>query len=49
MPTQIAPTPILYGKEAEEVLKEARTEPSEKSKENARKLIKFFEHFTEEK
>lgn len=48
MATQIAATPILYGKEAERVLREAKTLPSEKSKENASKLINFFKRFTDE-
>ncbi|MDU1604733.1 MAG: hypothetical protein E6845_17385 [Clostridium sp.] len=42
MTTQIMATPILYGKEAERVLREAKTMPSEKSKENGRKLLELF-------
>lgn len=42
MATQIAATPVLYGKEALNVLMEAKTKPSTKSKENEKKLLKVF-------
>lgn len=42
MATQIAATPILYGEEAMKVWEEANTIPSEKARENGRKLIKKF-------
>lgn len=42
MATQIMATPILYGKEAQKVLKEVKTMPSEKSKENGKKLLELF-------
>lgn len=46
MATQIAPTPILYGEEARRVIREAKTMPSEKSKENGQKLLNYFKRFT---
>lgn len=45
MLTQIAPTPILYGEEARQVIKEAKTIPSERSKENGQKLVNYFNKF----
>ena len=42
MATQIAATPILYGAEAMKVIEEIKVMPSEKSKENGRKLIEYF-------
>ncbi len=46
MATQIAATPILYGKEAEKVMKEAKMPQTKKAKENAIKLMDFFNKFT---
>ncbi|NFH40668.1 hypothetical protein [Clostridium sporogenes] len=45
MTTQIAATPILYGEEAKKVIMEAKTTPSEKAKENGKKLMNYFEKF----
>lgn len=42
MATQIAATPILYGKEAEKVLNESKTQRSSKAKENEIALLKLF-------
>lgn len=42
MATQIMATPILYGAEARKVLQEIKIAPSEKSKENGRKLLELF-------
>lgn len=47
MPTQIAPTPIIYGEEAREIMREAKTPPSEKSIENAKKFREYFDEFME--
>jgi hypothetical protein len=46
MATQIAATPVLYGKEAKKVLKEAKTTQTRKSKENAQNIISYFSKFT---
>ena len=43
MATQIAATPILYGKEAEKVLKEAKVKQSAKAKEKEVGLLKLFQ------
>lgn len=45
MPTQIEPTPIIYGEEASKIMREAETPPSEKSKENAKKFREYFSKF----
>ena len=45
MATQIAATPVLCGREAKRVMKEAKTMPSEKSKENAKNFMKHFNRF----
>ena len=42
MATQIAATPIVYGVEARKILKEAQTKPTERAKENGKKLMEFF-------
>lgn len=47
MATQIAATPIIYGEEARNVMKEAKTVQSEKSKSNAKKLIDFFSKYVQ--
>ena len=43
MATQIAATPIIKGKEAVKILKEANRVPSEKSENGAKKLAVIFE------
>lgn len=43
MATQIAATPILYGKEAKKVLEEARVKQSKKAKEKEVGLLKIFQ------
>ena len=43
MATQIAATPVIKGKEAVKILKEANREPSKKSENGARKLANIFE------
>jgi len=48
MATQIATTPILYGEEAMQVIREASIIPSEKARENGRKLVNYFKKFTKE-
>ncbi|MGE5396056.1 MAG: hypothetical protein ACM3MK_00820 [Chitinophagales bacterium] len=42
MATQIAPTPVLYGKDAEAVFKELQEPPSQNKIEEAKKRSKFF-------
>lgn len=46
MPTQIAVTPIVYGDEAKKILAESETKQSESAKENAKKLLDFFDKLT---
>ena len=41
--TQIAITPILYGKEAKKVLKECKKLPTKKSQQNLENLNKMFD------
>lgn len=40
--TQLAPTPVITGKEAKKILEAAKKQPSETAKANASKLIQFF-------
>ena len=47
MATQIAATPIIYGEEARNIMKEAKTFQSKKSKRNAKKIIEIFNRFIE--
>lgn len=42
MATQIAVTPILYGKYAKAVYEEVSKKPTERSKDNGKKLLDFF-------
>lgn len=42
MTTQLAATPIIRGSEALKIWEEAHHEPSEKAKENAKKLAEYF-------
>lgn len=42
MATQIAPTPVVRGKAAEEILKEMRRKPTPASKEGAKILASKF-------
>ena len=42
MATQMAVTPVVKGEQAKVILKEAKEYTSEKSKENAKKLIDYF-------
>lgn len=41
--TQMAATPTLYGEDAKRVIESLKHKPSEKSRENARKLIEYFD------
>lgn len=43
MSAQIAPTPIIRGPEAEKIYKEANREPSEESRNGAKKLASIFD------
>lgn len=45
MATQIAPTPILYGQDALNVMEDLKRIPTERSKENGKKLVEYFEKF----
>lgn len=40
--TQMASTPTLYGKGAQSLLESLRIKPTERSKENGRKLVEYF-------
>ncbi|MCL6638348.1 MAG: hypothetical protein K6T80_01535 [Firmicutes bacterium] len=42
MATQLQPTPILYGKDALEVLKQAQKKPTDEQKKRARERRIFF-------
>ncbi len=42
MATQLAPTPILFGAEAKDLLNELKRKPTKKSIENGIKLMDFF-------
>ena len=46
MATQIASTPVVKGKEAVKILKEANRVPSAKVKKGSRKLADIFEKMT---
>lgn len=46
MATQIAATPVIYGREAKRILQESKSKPSEKAQENGRKLLDFFSRIT---
>lgn len=43
MSAQIAPTPIVHGPEAEKIYEEANREPSEESRNGAKKLASIFD------
>lgn len=43
MATQIAPTPIVKGQIARDILAEIQKQPSKESELNAKKLMKFFD------
>jgi len=46
MATQIAPTPVVRGKEARRILMQVQQKPSAKAEAGAKKLIEYFEkHF----
>lgn len=46
MATQIAPTPILYGQDSLNVIEDLKRISTERSKENAKKLVECFEEST---
>lgn len=46
MATQIAPTPMLKGKEAHQVYKEMYTRPSREAESGAKKLSELFSKLT---
>jgi hypothetical protein len=41
--TQMAATPTLYGEDAERLIESLKNKPTEKSRENAKKLIEYFD------
>ncbi len=43
MSAQIAPTPIVHGPEAEKIYEKANREPSEESRNDAKKLASIFD------
>ena len=48
MKMQTKAIPVIHGEEAKQILKEAKTKPTKRAVENAKKIVEFFSQLMKE-